>query len=239
MTEIREIAEDNVLGPSTQSIVDAARRRGIPWFRLSQGSLVQLGHGRSRPPHPGQRNLEHPNIGVEIASDKDPHQGAPRQSRRARSPRRRLCATADDAWDVAQDLNAPVVLKPYDGNQGKAVSVNLTTEEQVRTAFDLASEHSRRVIVEQYLPGRDFRLLVVGGKLVAAAERRPAQVVADGRHNIRDPRADGERRPPPRRRSRLPPSPASRWTLWPSLPSQARLHLGKRAPSRRGGPPPR
>ncbi len=184
LAEIREIADDNVLGPSTQSIVDAAKRRGIPWFRLSRGSLVQLGHGRSARRIQASETSNTANIGVEIASDKILTKelldkvGVP-------VPHGASVRTADDAWEVAQDLNTPVVLKPYDGNQGKAVSVNLTTEEQIRTAFDLASEHSSRVIVEQYLPGRDFRLLVVGGRLLAAAERKPAQVVADGRHNIR------------------------------------------------------
>ena len=184
LAEVREVAEDNVLGPSTQAIIDAAKRRGIPWFRLSHGSLVQLGHGKSARRIQASETSNTSNIGVELASDKDltkellDRVGVP-------VPHGSVVRTADDAWEVAQDLNTPVVLKPYDGNQGKAVSVNLTTEEQVRAAFDLAHVVSSRVIVEQYLPGRDFRLLVVGGKLVAAAERKPAQVVADGRHDIR------------------------------------------------------
>ncbi len=183
IAEIREVSEDNVLGPSTQAIVDAARRRRIPWFRLSTGSLVQLGMGKLARRIQASETSNTSNIGVEIASDKDLTKelldkvGVP-------VPHGSVVRSADEAWDVAQDLGRPVVLKPYDGNQGKAVSVNLTTEEQVRTAFNLAGEFSRRVIVEQYLPGKDFRLLVVGGKLVAAAERKPAQVVADGQHDI-------------------------------------------------------
>jgi cyanophycin synthetase len=185
LAEVREVAEDNVLGPSTQAIVDAAKRRRIPWFRLSSGSLVQLGMGKLARRIQASETSNTANIGVEIASDKDltkellDRVGVP-------VPKGAVVRTADDAWETAHDLGGPVVLKPYDGNQGKAVSVNLTTEEQVRTAFDLAAEISSRVIVEQYLAGRDFRLLVVGGKLVAAAERKPAQVVADGRHNIQD-----------------------------------------------------
>ena len=185
LAEVREVAEDNVLGPSTQAIVDAAKRRRIPWFRLSSGSLVQLGMGKLARRIQASETSNTANIGVEIASDKDltkellDRVGVP-------VPKGAVVRTADDAWETAHDLGGPVVLKPYDGNQGKAVSVNLTTEEQVRTAFDLAAEISSRVIVEQYLAGRDFRLLVVGGKMVAAAERKPAQVVADGRHNIQD-----------------------------------------------------
>jgi cyanophycin synthetase len=185
IADIREVAEDNVLGPSTQAIVDAAKKRGIPWMRLSEGSLVQLGHGRHARRIQASETSNTSNIGVEIASDKELTKelldkvGVP-------VPLGSVVTDADEAWEAAQELDGPVVLKPYDGNQGKAVSVNLTTEEQVRTAFALAQEFSRRVIVEQYLRGPDFRLLVVGGKLVAAAERCPAQVVADGRHNIRD-----------------------------------------------------
>jgi cyanophycin synthetase len=183
--EIREVAEDNMLGPSTQAIIDAARRRGIPWFRLSQGSLVQLGHGKNARRIQASETSFTSNIGVEIASDKELTKellskvGVP-------VPLGEVVRDADAAWDVARGIGGPVVVKPYDGNQGKAVSVNLTTEEQVRKAVELAQEFSSRVIVEQFLPGRDYRLLVVDGKLVAASERRAAQVVADGRHNVHD-----------------------------------------------------
>src|SRR5687768_818986 len=186
--EIREVAEDNVLGPSTQAIVDAARRRRIPWFRLSEGSLVQLGHGHLARRIQAAETSHTANIGVEIASDKEltktllSRVGVP-------VPEGSVVNDVETAWGVAQSIGAPdvpVVIKPFDGNQGKAVSVNLTTEEQVKQAFALAQLISTRVIVEQYITGRDHRLLVVDDKLVAAAERRPAQVVADGRHNIRD-----------------------------------------------------
>ncbi|MEO5952316.1 MAG: cyanophycin synthetase, partial [Chloroflexia bacterium] len=185
LAEIREVAEDNVLGPSTQAIVDAAKRRRIPWFRLSTGSLVQLGHAKMARRIQASETSITSNIGVEIATDKDLTKelldkvGVP-------VPKGRVVRTVEDAWDAAQALGFPVVLKPFDGNQGKAVSVNLSSELQVSVAFDLAQQVSRSVIVERYLPGRDFRLLVVGGKLVAAAERKPAQVVADGRHSIGD-----------------------------------------------------
>jgi cyanophycin synthetase len=181
--EVREVAQDNMLGPSTQTIVDAARRRRIPWFRLNDRALVQLGHGTYAKRIQAAETSFTANIGVEIASDKELTKellstvGVP-------VPKGEVVRDADAAWEAAQYIDAPVVVKPADGNQGKAVSVNLTTEEQVRAAFALAQEISRDVIVEQYLPGKDFRLLVIDNKLVAAAERRPAQVVADGLHTV-------------------------------------------------------
>ncbi|MDQ5824363.1 MAG: cyanophycin synthetase [Chloroflexota bacterium] len=183
--QIRETAEDNMLGPSTQTIVDAARKRGIPWMRLNKAALVQLGHGRFARRIQAAETSFTANIGVEIASDKELTKdllskvGVP-------VPEGEVVDNADDAWRAAQDLGGPVVLKPFDGNQGKAVSVNLTTEEQVRAAFELAQEHSDDVIVERYLSGTDHRMLVVNGKLVAVAQRRPPQVVGDGRSNMRE-----------------------------------------------------
>ncbi len=185
IAEIRSVAEDNLLGPSTQAIVDAAKRRGIPWFRLNSGALVQLGHGKYARRIQASETSYTSNIAVEIAQDKEltkdllARVGAP-------VPQGAVVREADEAWEVAQEVGLPVVVKPYDGNQGKAVSVNLATEEQVREAFALAQDFSRRVIVEQYLSGSDYRLLVIDGRLVAAAERRPAQVVADGIHNVRE-----------------------------------------------------
>jgi cyanophycin synthetase len=183
--EIRETAESHVLGPSTQAIVDAARARGIPWMRLNDQSLVQLGHGKFARRIQAAETSYTPNIGVEIASDKDLTKallhkvGVP-------VPAGEVVNNADDAWRVAQELDGPVVVKPFAGNQGKAVSVNLTTQEQVRQAVAIAQEHSEEVIVERFIEGEDCRLLVVDGKLVAAAQRRPAQVVSDGLHTVRE-----------------------------------------------------
>lgn len=182
--EIRETAEEHVLGPSTQAIVDAARKRGIPWFRLNEQSLVQLGHGAQARRIQAAETSNTANIGVEIAYDKDLTKallakvGVP-------VPDGEVVTSAEEAWRVAQELEGPVVVKPHMGNQGKAVSVNLTTEEQVRMGVELAQEISTEVMVERFIEGEDCRLLVVGGKLVAAAQRRPAQVVADGLHTIK------------------------------------------------------
>ena len=181
---IRAVAEDNMLGPSTQALVDAAKRRGIPWIRLNAASLVQLGHGRYAKRIQAAETSFTANIGVEVASDKELTKqllgrvGVP-------VPAGRVVREDDDAWEAAEAIGLPVVVKPKDGNQGKAVSVNLTSREQVETAVRLALEVDHRVIIERYYPGNDYRLLVVNGKLVAAALRRPAQVVGNGRDPVR------------------------------------------------------
>ncbi|MDQ6693044.1 MAG: cyanophycin synthetase [Chloroflexota bacterium] len=190
LAEVRDVCQDHILGPSTRAIVDAAEKRGIPWLRLDENSLVQLGHGRYARRIRASATSLTPAIASNTASDKDltktliSRVGVP-------VPLGEVVTDEEGAWRaaeaiIARELGVAVVVKPYDGNQGKAVSVNLTTEDQVRQAFTLAMAVSRRVIVEQYLPGDDYRLLVVNGKMVAAALRRPAQVVADGLHTIRE-----------------------------------------------------
>lgn len=162
--EIREVAESNVLGPSTQALVDAARRRGIPYYRLSRASLVQLGNGKYARRIQAAETSFTSNIGVELASDKELTKqilgklGIP-------VPLGQVVRTPRGAWEAAQEIGLPVVVKPKDGNQGKAVSVNLSTQEQVEQAARLALEIDRRVIVERFFPGNDYRLLVVNGKL--------------------------------------------------------------------------
>ena len=181
---IREVAGNNMLGPSTQALVDAAKKRRIPWFRLNNESLVQLGHGRYARRIQAAETALTSNIGVEIAADKEltkellARVGVP-------VPEGRVIGTVEEAWAAAEAIGPPVVVKPKDGNQGRAVSVNLSTREQVEAATRLALLEDKNALIESYYPGNDYRLLVVNGKLVAAALRRPAQVVGNGRDNIR------------------------------------------------------
>lgn len=186
LEQIRTVAEDNMLGPSTLAIVDAAKQRGIPVMRVTERrSLVQLGQGTHARWIQASETSKTPNLSVEIAQDKELTKellgrvGVP-------IPEGYVVEEIGDAWPCAQRVGLPVVVKPKDGNQGKAVSVNLRTEEQVVAAVTLAFEYDSQVIIERYLPGHDFRLLVVNDRMVAAAQRRPAQVIGDGRHNIRD-----------------------------------------------------
>lgn len=183
MAELRELDENERLGPSTGSIVDAAVARGIPYRRLTRGSLVQFGWGAR------QRRIQAAEVdatsGVaeSIAQDKE----LTKQLLRAAGvpvPLGRPVADVEDGWAAAQEIGLPVVVKPQDGNQGKGVTVNITGREQFDAAY-AAAAHYGEVMVEKFLPGFDYRLLVVGDRLVAAARRDPPQVIGDGTSTVR------------------------------------------------------
>jgi len=183
--QLRGLDEDIRLGPSTGSIVNAAIARGIPFRRLTEGSLVQLGWGSK------QRRIQAAEIDAtsaiaeSIAQDKELTKkllhaaGVP-------VPLGRPVTSAEDAWAAAQEIGLPVVVKPRDGNQGKGISVNIATQEGVMTAYNTAKSFRDDVLVERYLPGSDFRLLVVGSKLVAAARRDPPLVIGNGKNSVRE-----------------------------------------------------
>ncbi len=183
LTQLRDLDEDVRLGPSTGCIVDAAVARNIPFSRMTEGSMVRFGWGSK------QRRIQAAEIdstsaiAEAIAQDKDLTKkllaaaGVP-------VPAGREVADAEDAWVAACEIGLPVVVKPKDGNQGKGVTVNITTKNQLVKAYATAAEFRDDVLVERYMPGNDFRLLVVGDKLVAAARRDPPKVVGDGVHTI-------------------------------------------------------
>ena len=179
------LAQRHAFGPSTQSLVDAAERRGIPWLRLNGQSLVQLGHGRHQKRIQATVTSETRHIAVEIASDKEETRsilaalGLP-------VPRQELVYSADGAAEAAEAIGYPVVTKPLNANHGRGISIRLTTPEQVRAGFDMARQHgtSRGVLVESFVTGFDHRMLVVNGDLVAVAKRVPGHVVGDGRSTI-------------------------------------------------------
>ncbi len=184
LTQLRDLDEDVRLGPSTGSIVQAAVARNIPYRRLTEGSLVMFGWGSK------QRRIQAAEIDATgaiaetIAQDKELTKklldaaGVP-------VPHGRTVTDPDDAWAAAQEIGLPVVVKPKDGNQGKGVTVNITTKEQITAGFHAASEFRDYIMVERYLPGHDYRLLVIGDKLVAAARREPPNVTGDGVHTVR------------------------------------------------------
>ncbi|MCX7571972.1 cyanophycin synthetase [Tumebacillus sp. DT12] len=171
------------LGESTRSLVEAAEKRGIPCFRLNGASLVQLGSGRHLKRIQATITEQTSCIGVDIAGDKDLTKELLYLAA-IPVPYGRVAGDAEEAVEMFRDVGAPVVVKPLDGNQGKGVSLNLVTEAEVRDAYEKASYYGPDVIVESYLEGRHYRVLVVGGEVVAAAERMPASVVGDGVHTI-------------------------------------------------------
>jgi len=183
LTQLRELDEDVRLGPSTGSIVDAAIARDIPYRRLTEGSLVQFGWGSKQKRIQAAETSATSAIAEAIAQDKDLTKML-LQAAGVPVPIGHVVRSAAQAWEVANQIGLPVVIKPRDGNQGKGVAVNLETQSQIDKAFDVASDISSDVIVEQYIPGHDFRMLVIGNQLVAAARRDPPSVIGDGVHTI-------------------------------------------------------
>jgi cyanophycin synthetase len=181
----RELVRDTALGPSTAAIVDAAKRRGIPVRRLNDQSLVQFGHGVKQKRIEAATSTYTSNIAVELASDKQLTKDILSKASLP-VPEGEIVRDVEAAMGACSRLGFPLVIKPLDGNHGRGVTVGITSEEQVPKAFEEAREHSCRVIVEQMFPGRDYRVLVVAGKLVAASERVPAHVVGDGIRSIQE-----------------------------------------------------
>ena len=181
--EFIRYAQRRALGPSTASLVRAAEERGIPWLRLNDQSLVQLGHGKYQQRIQATVTGRTSHIAVELASDKEETNkilgalGLP-------VPRQELVQSEDGALRAARRLGVPVVTKPYNGNHGRGISIKLSTDDEIRAGFAAAREHSRSVIVENYVSGDDHRLLVVNGELVAATRRTPGHVVGDGTRSI-------------------------------------------------------
>ena len=190
-------AQRLAFGPSTQSLIDAAERRDVPWIRLNRFSLVQLGHGKYQQRIQATVTGETRHIAVEIASDKEDTRSL-LASLGLPVPRQALVYGPDDAVDEAEAIGYPVVTKPLNANHGRGVSIRLTDEAQVRAGYERATEHgtSNGVLVESFVSGFDHRMLVVDGALVAVAKRVPGHVVGDGEHTIaqlveivnRDPR---------------------------------------------------
>jgi cyanophycin synthetase len=185
VNRLRDLAQDICLGPSTGAIVNAAKARDIPTRRLNDCSLVQFGYGRKQRRIQAAETDRTSAIAEGLAQDKELTRkllhsiGVP-------VPSGRPVTSADDAWEAACEIGVPVVVKPQDGNQGRGVATNLSTQEQVVKAFEAAKKESNYVLVEKFAPGHDYRVLVVGGKVAAAARREPAHVVGNGLNTVRE-----------------------------------------------------
>jgi cyanophycin synthetase len=200
LTELERLillAERRAFGPSTQAILDEAASRDIPFIRLNEASLLQLGWGKYQQRIRATMTSKTSSLAVDIAGDKDMTRkllasaGLP-------VPRGEIVRSEDEAVAAARRIGFPVVTKPLDGNHGRGVELDLRTDRAVRAGFKRALKEARRgqVVVESFVTGNDYRVLVVGGRMVAVAERVPAHVIGDGTHTVaelvdqtnRDPR---------------------------------------------------
>jgi cyanophycin synthetase len=187
MEKLILLADRRAFGPSTQAIIDEAASRDIPTIRLNEASLVQLGQGTYQRRIRATMTSSTPALAVDIASDKNltnrllGSAGLP-------VPRSDIVRTPEDAAAAARRIGFPVVVKPLDGNHGRGVGLELRDDAAVREWFPRAMEESRRGIVqvESFVTGNDYRVLVIGGVMVAVAQRVPAHVIGDGRHTVRE-----------------------------------------------------
>ncbi len=182
---MRELREEQRLGPSTASIVDEAIARGIPWIRLNKYSLCQLGYGKNQVRIQATVTSQTSSIGVDIAKDKEDTKFLLSQAE-IPVPKGEIIRTEIGLKEFIEDIRFPLAIKPIDGNHGRGVTTNITNWEQALEGFRLAKKISNSVIVEQFIQGEDYRLLVINYKLVAAAKRLAAQVTGDGIHTIQE-----------------------------------------------------
>ncbi|WP_164780914.1 cyanophycin synthetase [Sinorhizobium meliloti] len=195
LEHLRALHVARALGPTTASLIQEAERRDIPWSRMDSSSLIQLGYGKYQKRVRASCTSLTSEVATEIACDKQltskllSEAGIP-------SPEGKIVGTGDDAIAVAIQMGFPVVVKPADGNHGRGVNTNLDSVDEVRWAFEQARLEGEEVLIEQHFNGNDYRILVIGGEVVAVAERLPAHVIGDGASTIlqlierenRDPR---------------------------------------------------
>lgn len=183
--QLRDLSDDLLLGPSTACIVNAAEERGIPSIRLSEGNLVQLGYGAKQHRIWTAETDSTSAIAETISRDKDLTKGL-LASAGVPTPEGRTVTSPDDAWEAAQDIGLPVVVKPIDGNHGRGVFINLYTQAEIEAAYAVAIEEGSEVLVERHIVGDEHRVLVVGNKVVAAAKGESVWVTGDGKHSVRE-----------------------------------------------------
>lgn len=185
--EMRELRESSRLGPSTGSIVEEAQSRGIPWIRLNKYSLVQLGYGANQKRIQATVTSETSSIGVELACDKEDTKYLLEQAE-VEVPKGEIIRRERSLEEACRYVGYPLVIKPVDGNHGRGITVDIQNYEDALIAFNHAKDSSRSgaIIVEKFITGQDYRLLVINNKLVAGAIRTPAHVIGDGKSTIKE-----------------------------------------------------
>lgn len=182
--EMRETREKERLGPSTGSLIEEAIARGIPWIRLNRYSLCQLGYGANQRRIQATVTSQTSSIGVELACDKEDTKFL-LQNAEIPVPKGEIIKTERGLREAIDSMGYPIVLKPINGNHGRGITTNINTWEDALIGFEAAKKVSNSVIVERFITGHDYRLLVINYKLVAAAKRTPAHVIGDGVSTIK------------------------------------------------------
>lgn len=185
VAEIRRLWFRDKLGPSTGSIVDEAKRRGIPYMRLDEGSLVQLGYGCKQSRIEATITSHTSSLSVDVASDKDQTKRLLRAAN-VPVPFGEVVRDEEELKEVVEAMGFPIVIKPLDGNHGKGATINIKDWEHVNCAFHRAKKYGNEVIVEKFIEGHDFRVLVIDYEFVAAALRTPASVTGNGIHTVQE-----------------------------------------------------
>ncbi len=183
INNMKEICESNCLGPSTKSIVEEAVKRGIPFIRLGNDSMVQLGYGANQMRFQATMTCKTSALAVDLACDKQRTKELLGNAA-IPVPKGELCSNETELEETISAIGYPLVIKPLDGNQGKGATINITDRDKAREAFEHAKQYSRKVMVERYINGFDFRILVIDNKYVAAAKRIPAHVTGNGHNSI-------------------------------------------------------
>lgn len=180
---MREIREAVRLGPSTGSIIEEAEARGIPWIRLNQHSLCQLGYGENQKRIQATVTSETSSIGVELAGDKEDTKYMLEQAE-VPVPKGQIIRRESSLDEACKYVGFPLVVKPVNGNHGRGITVNINSLEEAQVAYEAAKKVSNSVIIERYITGVDYRLLVINYRFIAAALRTPAHVVGDGKSTV-------------------------------------------------------
>lgn len=186
LEDLRNLGAEASLGPSTEAVVREADARGMPWVQLQTRAMIQLGYGRYQKRIQATLSSQTGILGVELACDKEGTKQILRDAG-VPVPRGTVIHYADELEDAIADVGGyPIVIKPLDGNHGRGITIDIDSWEEAQDAYDAARDVSRGVIIERYYRGRDHRVLVVNGKVVAVAERVPAHVMGDGRSTIEE-----------------------------------------------------
>jgi len=182
---IKTKSDESGLGPSTSAIVEEAKKRKIPTMRIGQNSMVQLGYGKYHKKIQATMTSQTSCMSVDIACDKELTNTILR-THGIPVPEGKVVTTVEEAIIQSEKLGLPVVVKPYNGNQGKGVSLNLSSKSEISKAFEIAKQYNDKILIEKFIDGRHYRIAVVGNKMIAASERIAAHIIGNGMNTIKE-----------------------------------------------------